>query len=47
MVGDVSVYMNDPDNLHVAEIEIMIAESKRYCFLNFVFKDLFALLYSL
>lgn len=27
MVGDVNIYMNDPDNLHVAEIEIMIAES--------------------
>lgn len=28
MAGDVNIYMNDPDNLHVAEIEIMIAEPK-------------------
>ncbi|KAG0464323.1 hypothetical protein HPP92_020392 [Vanilla planifolia] len=28
MVGDVNIYMNDPDNLHSAEIEIMIAEPK-------------------
>ncbi|CAD5192152.1 GCN5-related N-acetyltransferase 9-like isoform X1 [Musa acuminata AAA Group] len=26
MVGDVNIYMNDPDDLHIAEIEIMIAE---------------------
>lgn len=30
MVGDVNIYMNDPDDLQVAEIEIMIAEPKRY-----------------
>ncbi|PON63591.1 FkbH domain containing protein [Parasponia andersonii] len=28
MVGDVNVYMNDPDDPQLAEIEIMIAESK-------------------
>ncbi|KAJ0973633.1 hypothetical protein J5N97_015598 [Dioscorea zingiberensis] len=26
MVGDVNIYMNDPDDLQLAEIEIMIAE---------------------
>jgi hypothetical protein len=31
MVGDVNIYMNDPDDLQLAEIEIMIAEQKRYC----------------
>lgn len=30
MVGDVNIYMNDPDDLQLAEIEIMIAEHKRY-----------------
>lgn len=29
MVGDVNIYMNDPDDLEKAEIEIMIAEPKR------------------
>lgn len=29
MVGDVNLYMNDVDDLHTAEIEIMIAEPKR------------------
>ncbi|KAG9443583.1 hypothetical protein H6P81_014923 [Aristolochia fimbriata] len=28
MVGDVNIYMNDVDDLHLAEIEIMIAEPK-------------------
>ncbi|XP_072977279.1 GCN5-related N-acetyltransferase 9 isoform X2 [Typha angustifolia] len=28
MVGDVNIYMNDPDDQQVAEIEIMIAEPK-------------------
>ncbi|CAM0871761.1 unnamed protein product [Alopecurus aequalis] len=28
MVGDVNIYMNDPDDLELAEIEIMIAEQK-------------------
>uniref|UniRef100_A0A0E0K9Z9 N-acetyltransferase domain-containing protein n=1 Tax=Oryza punctata TaxID=4537 RepID=A0A0E0K9Z9_ORYPU len=28
MVGDVNIYMNDPDDLQLAEIEIMIAEHK-------------------
>lgn len=30
MVGDVNVFMNDLDNPHMAEVEIMIAEQKRY-----------------
>lgn len=30
MIGDVNIYMNDPDDLELAEIEIMIAEQKRY-----------------
>ncbi|KAE8075547.1 hypothetical protein FH972_014252 [Carpinus fangiana] len=30
MVGDVNLYMNDLDDPHMAEIEIMIAEPKRY-----------------
>lgn len=30
MVGDVNIFMNDLDNPHMAEIEIMIAEPKRY-----------------
>lgn len=30
MVGDVNIYINDPDNPTIAEIEIMIAESSRY-----------------
>lgn len=29
MVGDVNIYMNDLDNLELAEVEIMIAEPKR------------------
>ncbi|GJN08794.1 hypothetical protein PR202_ga26750 [Eleusine coracana subsp. coracana] len=29
MVGDVNIYMNDPDDSQLAEIEIMIAEQKR------------------
>lgn len=39
MVGDVNVYMNDPDGPDMAEVEIMIAEPKRYflfCFLTAV-----------
>ncbi|XBH57667.1 GCN5-related N-acetyltransferase 9 [Aegilops tauschii subsp. strangulata] len=28
MIGDVNIYMNDPDDLELAEIEIMIAEQK-------------------
>ncbi|KAL6645021.1 hypothetical protein ACP70R_016629 [Stipagrostis hirtigluma subsp. patula] len=28
MVGDVNIYMNDPDDLQIAEIEIMIAKQK-------------------
>lgn len=30
MVGDVNIYMNDLDDPQLAEIEIMIAEPKRY-----------------
>ena len=30
MVGDVNLFMNDLDDPHVAEVEIMIAEQKRY-----------------
>lgn len=30
MVGDVNIFMNDLDDLQVAEVEIMIAEPKRY-----------------
>lgn len=30
MVGDVNIYMNDLDDMQLAEIEIMIAEPKRY-----------------
>jgi hypothetical protein len=30
MVGDVNIFMNDVDDPQVAEIEIMIAEPKRY-----------------
>ncbi|CAH9135831.1 unnamed protein product [Cuscuta epithymum] len=29
MVGDVNIYLNDLDDSHIAEIEIMIAEQKR------------------
>ncbi|XP_075518725.1 GCN5-related N-acetyltransferase 9-like isoform X3 [Primulina tabacum] len=29
MVGDVNIFMNDLDDSHIAEIEIMIAENKR------------------
>uniref|UniRef100_A0A0D3FEX9 N-acetyltransferase domain-containing protein n=2 Tax=Oryza TaxID=4527 RepID=A0A0D3FEX9_9ORYZ len=33
MVGDVNIYMNDPDDLQLAEIEIMIAEHKStFCY---------------
>lgn len=35
MVGDVNIYMNDLDEPHMAEIEIMIAESKRYLVYHF------------
>ena len=35
MVGDVNIYMNDPDDPQMAEIEIMIAKSKWY-FLYFL-----------
>jgi hypothetical protein len=31
MIGDVNIYMNDPDDMELAEIEIMIAEQNRYC----------------
>lgn len=34
MVGDVNIYMNDPDDMQLAEIEIMIAEHKRYLLCN-------------
>lgn len=30
MIGDVNIYMNDPDDPQMAEIEIMIAEQKWY-----------------
>ena len=30
MIGDVNLYMNDPDDPKVGEVEIMIAEPKRY-----------------
>ena len=30
MVGDVNIYMNDLDDAEMAEIEIMIAETKRF-----------------
>lgn len=30
MVGDVNIYMNDLDDSQIAEIEIMIAEPRRY-----------------
>ena len=33
MVGDVNLYLNDLDDPNVAEIEIMIAETKRYTYL--------------
>lgn len=33
MVGDVNLYMNDLDDPQMAEIEIMIAEPKRYLLL--------------
>lgn len=33
MIGDVNIYMNDLDDPQMAEVEIMIAEPKRYtCF---------------
>lgn len=32
MVGDVNIYMNDLEDSRIAEIEIMIAEPKRYLF---------------
>lgn len=35
MVGDVNIYMNDLDDPQMAEVEIMIAEPKRYtCFIS-------------
>ena len=34
MVGDVNIYMNDPDDMQLAEVEIMIAEHKRYLLFN-------------
>lgn len=34
MVGDVNLYMNDLDDSLLAEIEIMIAEPKRYHILS-------------
>jgi hypothetical protein len=34
MVGDVNIYMNDSDDVQIAEIEIMIAEHKRYLSYN-------------
>lgn len=37
MVGDVNIYMNDLDDSQTAEIEIMIAEPKRYKHLHFKF----------
>jgi len=30
MDGDVNLFMNNLDDLHVAKVEIMIAEPKRY-----------------
>lgn len=39
MVGDVNIYMNDLDDPQLAEIEIMIAEPKRY--LLFILSSLF------
>jgi hypothetical protein len=30
MIGDSNIYINDPDDMELAEIEIMIAEQKRY-----------------
>lgn len=38
MVGDVNIYMNDLDDPQMAEIEIMIAESKRYLSFHFVWQ---------
>jgi len=34
MVGDVNIYMNDPGDMQLAEVEIMIAEHKRYLLFN-------------
>jgi hypothetical protein len=34
MIGDVNIYMNDLDDMQLAEIEIMIAEHKRYLLYN-------------
>nr|GMD30134.1 N-acetyltransferase 9-like protein [Ipomoea batatas] len=39
MVGDVNIYMNDLDDSQTAEIEIMIAEPKRYKHLHFKFSN--------
>ncbi|KAH9604229.1 hypothetical protein KSS87_014522 [Heliosperma pusillum] len=36
MVGDVNIYMNDPEDPQLAEIEIMIAEPKRGCFMQLI-----------
>jgi hypothetical protein len=33
MIGDLKIYINDHDDMELAEIEIMIAEQKRYFFL--------------
>ena len=35
MVGDVNIYMNDPEDSLFAEIEIMIAEPKMYVFFSY------------
>lgn len=35
MVGDVNIYMNDLEDPLLAEIEIMIAEPKRYVFISY------------
>lgn len=36
MVGDVNIFVNDLDDPHVAEVEIMIAEPKR-CLISLSF----------
>lgn len=35
MVGDVNIFMNDSDDPQIAEVEIMIAEPKRYVLVAF------------